>query len=444
MKKLATPLPIPRALLVVILPFQRFFRTASASGLALLAATALALAWANSRFFALHEQLFGSVVSFDLFGHTGAWTLHRWIDDGAMTALFLVVGIEIKRELTVGELRTLGRALLPAVGALGGMLVPAAIYAALNRHGARAGMGVPVATDIAFSLGCLALVRSKVPTSLVVFLAALAIFDDLGAIVVIGVFYGHGVASGALLVAIAIVALLVLMNLFGVWSPLAYALVGVALWIAVLRAGVHPTLAGAVLGMCVPARPTIDPRRSLERLEVEIDALRRGLQQDDDDASLASLAAIEREVERVQTPAARLSHGLEWLVSFVIVPLFALANAALPLTNVPLGLVFGPVSLGVALGLFVGKQAGVFVFTTMSIRLGLAPLPTGATPRQLHGVAVLAGIGFTMSLFIAKLAFDTNTDAAAAKLGILLGSLVSAVVGLALLAGGAKVAEARG
>lgn len=442
MKKLATPLPIPRALLVVILPFQRFFRTTAAGGIVLLAATALALAWANSRFAPLHARLFESVLAVRAFGHESSFTLHRCIDDGAMTAFFLVVGIEIKRELVVGELRTVRRAALPAIAALGGMLVPAAIYAAFNHAGpARAGIGIPVATDIAFSLGCLALVRTRVPASLVVFLAALAIFDDLGAILVIALFYGHGVAAAPLLVALAIVGLLIAMNLYGVRSPFAYAVVGFVLWVAVLRSGVHATLAGVVLGLCVPARPTLNPRRSLERLEVEIDGLRRGLATDDDDASLASLAAIEREVERVQTPATRLSHGLEGLVSFVIVPLFALANAAVPLRDASAAALVGPVSLGVSLGLFLGKQLGIASFVALAVRLGVATAPSGATARQLYGVAVLAGIGFTMSLFIANLAFVDGPHAAAAKVGILLGSFVSAIVGLALLRSGPAVVE---
>jgi NhaA family Na+:H+ antiporter len=434
MKKLATPLALPRAFLVVIRPFQRFFRAASAGGIVLVITTALALAWANSSWSELHARIFETPIVFRVGAHETAWSLHRLLDDGAMTLFFLVVGMEIKRELVVGELRTLGQAALPAVAALGGMLLPGFIYAALNHGGpARVGWGVPVATDIAFSLGCLALVRTRVPTSIVVFLAALAIFDDLGAIVVIAIFYGHGVALAPLAVSLLVVLVLVAMNVFGVRNPFAYFAVGFVLWLAILRTGVHATIAGVALGLCVPARPAIDPRGSLERLESEIDDLRRHLAAEDDDGAIATLQAIERQVEHAQTPLTRLVHGLQGFVSFVIVPLFALANAAIDLRHASASRLFGPVSLGVALGLFVGKQAGIFLFTTAAMKLGIAPKPRGATYRQLYGVAILAGIGFTMSLFISGLAFGGAVHAEEAKIGILFGSFASAIGGLAFL-----------
>lgn len=442
-------LQLPRALLVVIRPFQRFFRTSSASGIVLLVATIAAMVWANSRFAPLHHRIFEERLLVQVGDVRLRWPIQEWINDGLMAVFFFLVGMEIKRELVVGELRTLRRAMLPAIAALGGMLVPAAIYYALNRGSpGHAGWGIPMATDIAFALGCIAVVRGRVAPSLAILLTALAIFDDLGAIVVIAVFYGQPIQIAFVAVAGAITLLLVLLNLFGVRSPYAYLVVGVLLWYVVMRSGIHATVAGVVAGLCIPARANRHPRDVLEDLEQDVEQLRQALGsvdgeddgEDDDDEGNAALRAIEQHLEEVQPPLNRLTNGLHAPVSFIVIPLFALANAGIAFHGTA-GIVT-PISVGVALGLFFGKQIGVFSFTWLAVKLGISPKPEGATWRQIYGISLLAGIGFTMSLFISSLAFASAPGShEVAKVGILAASTVSAVGGLLLLLTGPRRAQ---
>lgn len=388
MKKTPDPKYLPRALARTLQPFQKFFRTESAGGLLLLAATAAAFVWANSGFSATYHQLFEAKLTLQAFGHGLAWPLHRWINDALMTVFFFVVGMEIKRELVTGELRGIRRAILPMLAAAGGMAVPALIFLAINGHGPGvAGWGIPVATDIAFALGCLALLKGRVPASLAVFLTALAIFDDLGAILVIAIFYGQTIAPAAVIVILALTLLLIGLNRRGVSRAWPYLLLGIALWVAVLLSGVHATIAGVILGLCIP-------RKTLGRL----------------------------------VPAFH-----PW-VAFGIVPLFAMANGGVELRGATAAVIFAPVSLGIMLGLFLGKQVGIFLATLIAIKIHLSPMPSGANWKQLYGTAILGGIGFTMSLFIAALAFPGATLLSTeAKIGILAGSLVSAAVGLTFL-----------
>ena len=434
------PIPLPKALVVVIRPFQRFFQTSSATGVVLLLTTILAMVWANSRFAGVHHHVFAERLAVQIGEVRLHWPVHEWINDGLMAVFFFLVGLEIKRELVVGELRTFRRAVLPAIAALGGMLVPAAIYFALNRHGAgRAGWGIPMATDIAFALGCLAVVRDRVAPSLAVFLTALAIFDDLGAIIVIAVFYGQPVQWFWLEIAAAITFAMVLMNLYGVRSPYWYVLFGIALWYVVLRSGVHATVAGVIAGMCVPARSAKHPKEILGELEREVDRLRTAMggQADDDDQGNAALRAIEAHLEAVQPPLNRLSNGLHAPVSFVVVPLFALANAGISFARVGRTEALSPVAIGVALGLFFGKQVGVFAFTWLGVKLRISPQPEGSTWRQVFGISILAGIGFTMSLFISGLAFGgSEALQESAKIGVLVASTASALVGVFFLMSG--------
>lgn len=441
----ASPLPLPRALLVVIRPFQRFLRTSSASGIVLLLATIVAMVWANSRYAHVHHRIFAERLAVQVGDVRLLWPIHEWINDGLMAVFFFLVGMEIKRELVVGELRSFRRAILPAFSALGGMLVPAAIYFVFNRHGpGRPGWGIPMATDIAFALGCIAVVRGKVAPSLAVLLTALAIFDDLGAILVIALFYGKSVQLAFLAIAGAITLGMVLLNLFGVRSPYPYLLVGLALWYVVYRSGIHATIAGVVAGMCIPARAAKHPKDVLEQLELEVDHLRTAIagDEEDDDEGHAALRAIEQHLEDVQPPLNRISHGLNAPVSFVIIPLFALANAGISFHGTtPKGLV-APISVGVALGLFFGKQLGVFLFTWLAVTLRISPKPEGATWREVYGISLLAGIGFTMSLFISGLAFEDQPALhELAKVGILLASTVSALAGLFVLLTGPRRAS---
>jgi Na+:H+ antiporter, NhaA family len=416
----------------IVAPFQSFFRLEAAGGLVLMAAAVLALAWANSPFAASYEAIFHSKIEMKLAGYGIDWTVHHFTNDALMTLFFAVAGLEIKRELAHGELRTWGKAALPLVAALGGMLVPAGIYLAFNPSGpARAGWGVPMATDIAFALGCLSLVKRRVPPSLFVFLTALAIFDDLGAIVVIALFYGGGANLGSLAAAGVITFVLVAVGRAGVQRIWPYAVLGLLLWVALLGAGVHATLAGVAVGLSVPSTTRRAPRDVLADLDQAIGSLR----EDCDRLGAApegAIAALERHIESVQSPLDRSMHGLHGIVAFGIVPLFALANAGVHLGG---GQGFGSsVALGALFGLAVGKPLGVGLATLLAVKLGLAPKPSGATSLQILGVSCIAGIGFTMSLLVGSLAFAGARELEdSSKVGVLTASLAAALLGLLVL-----------
>lgn len=425
--------PVPRLLFAVVRPFRLFFRTQAAGGILLIAATALALTWANSGLAGSYEGLLHLPVSVSFGGRGLEWPLHHWINDALMSVFFLVAGMEIKRELRVGELRTIRRATLPAIAAAGGMVVPALIHFAINRGGPGAnGWGIPMATDIAFALGCIALVSRRVPSSLVVFLMALAIFDDLGAILVIALFYGGQIDVGALGVAAAITVVLATFTWSKVTSVWPYVVLGVALWVAVLRSGIHPTIAGVVLGLCIPARGRRSPRDVLDDLDQVVARLRRSRDRELD--ATGPLGALERHLESVQAPVDRMLHGLHPWVAFLVVPLFAIANAGVAVGSGVSDLATEPASLGVFFGLLLGKPLGVFGATFVCVRLGFTSRPTGASWAQVLGASLLAGIGFTMSIFVASLAFPGRQDLQdASKVGIFAASFMSAVLGLVLL-----------
>ncbi|HEU4411338.1 MAG TPA: Na+/H+ antiporter NhaA [Polyangiaceae bacterium] len=428
--------PLPRLLFAFVAPFREFLRTQSASGLLLVLATAAALAWANSRFGGSYHDFVHARVSAGLGPGQVAWPLSHWVNDALMAFFFLLAGMEIKRELVVGELRTLRRAALPLVAALGGMAAPALIYVAFNAGGpGMAGWAVPTATDIAFSLGCLTLIGRRAPPSLGVFLAALAIFDDLGAIIVIALFYGAGLDLAALGVAAAISLLLVALGRSGVRTLWLYLPLGTALWVALYRSGLHATLAGVVLGLAIPSKPPREPTDVIDDLGRAVDALHRARAGEAEGGGVdGAVAALERHLESMQSPLDRLRHGLHGPVSYGIVPLFALVNAGITFGPGAAALAASPVALGAGLGLFVGKPVGVFGSTYAAVRLGLAPRPAGTSWAQIFGAALLAGIGFTMSIFITGLAFAADPAAQdAAKTGVFAGSFAGALAGLALL-----------
>jgi NhaA family Na+:H+ antiporter len=390
-----TPRPLASKL---IRPFQRFAAMEAAGGVVLLVAATVALAWANSAWGASYDRLWELPLTIGVPPLGMTESLHLGINDGLMVVFFLLVGLEIKREVLVGELASIKQAALPLAGAAGGMLVPAAIYAVFNAGTpALRGWGIPMATDIAFALGVLALLGSRVPTGLKVFLAALAIADDIGAVLVIALFYTAEISAAALAASAGILALLVGCNRAGVRNLWTYGVLGVALWLAVLHSGVHATVAGVLLAMTIPART------------------RAG----EWDEAASPLLALE---ERLHGP-----------VSFVIMPLFALSNAGLHL-NRELVVAFGePIALGVLLGLAVGKPVGITLAGWLVVRGGQATLPAGVDWRRLHGAGWLGGIGFTMSLFIAGLAFTDPGALAAAKAGILAASFIAGVVGTLVL-----------
>jgi len=442
------PADAPPLIERVLAPFVSFAHTASASGIVLLIATAIALGWANSPWAESYHHLWELTVGVTLAGTTVQTTLHHLINDGLMAVFFFVVGLEIKREVLAGELSTLRSAALPMVAALGGMVVPAAIYAALNAGGpGLPGWGVPMATDIAFALGVLALLGDRVPTGLKVFLAALAIVDDIGAVLVIAVFYSAGMAWGPLAGAAGLLLLAIGFNRAGVRRPWAYGLIGLALWGTVLLSGVHATVAGVLLAFAIPVRTRVNERQflaSARRALEDFDAAAAVTARDPNTTVLSNVAhhtaleEIETLCQQAQPPLIRLERALHGTVSFGIMPVFALANAGVTVDATALGAaVASPVTIGAALGLLIGKPVGIAGFSWVAVKAGFGVLPRGANWGAVIGVAVLGGIGFTMALFIAGLAFPPGTPSSAlldaAKLGILAASAVAGIVGSVLL-----------
>jgi Na+:H+ antiporter, NhaA family len=423
--------PVPR---LVLQPLQTFLRTEEAGGILLLATAVAALVWANSPWQASYDAVWHTQLTIGVGNWSLAEDLQHWVNDALMALFFLVVGLEIKRELITGELRQPRVAALPAIAALGGMAVPALLYLAINSSGEPArGWGIPMATDIAFALGVLALVGRGLPAALKSFLLALAIVDDIGAILVIAVFYSGSIDVLPLLVAGGLLAFVLILQRLQVRWTVVYVLLGVGVWLATFQSGVHATIAGVALGLATPAVPFQRPKAvSLEAHRIADDTVDDPVPPDADAHHWLHLAGLTREAV---SPLARLEHLLHPWTSYVIVPLFALANAGVSISSSTLreALTSG-VALGVVVGLVVGKTVGVTVFAWVATRTGITRLPDGARWSQLVGVAALAGIGFTVSLFITGLAFQTAAIQDAAKIGILAASLLAGVVGALLLA----------
>jgi NhaA family Na+:H+ antiporter len=418
----------------VRLLFRQFTRLQASGGILLLAAAAVALIWANSAWGQGYFDLWETYLTVSLGSMALKENLLHWVNDGLMVIFFFVVGLEIKREVLVGELASPRRAALPLVAAVGGMVVPALIYVAFNigRPG-EAGWGIPMATDIAFVLGILTLFGSRVPVSLKVFFTALAIADDLGAVLVLALFYSGEISWLALGVAAALLAALVVLNLGRVRHPLPYGLLGIGLWLAFLQSGLHPTIAGVLLALTIPARSRVET----EAFMAQCTAALRGLgRQDPDEASRRRQAAaqtLEVIAERIQTPLQRLERNLNPWVAYLVVPVFALANAGVGLSGNLLEALTQPLSLGIILGLLLGKSVGITLFSWLAVKAGIADLPYGVSWRQLFAASWLAGIGFTMSLFIASSAFEEPALLTLAKMDILFASVLAALVGFVLI-----------
>jgi NhaA family Na+:H+ antiporter len=421
------PLRLPAAL-------REYLREEAAGGIVLVAAAAVALAWANSPWRPSYDALWATSLGFRLGRYALQTDLRHWVNEGLMTLFFLVVGLEIKRELVVGELASWRGAALPVVAAAGGMAVPAALYAAVNAGGpGAAGWGVPMATDIAFALGVLALLGSRVPPVLKVFLLTLAVVDDLGSILVVAVFYSQGVDLAALAAAAALLLLVAGLVRARVWWLPVHLGLGLALWLAMWRSGVSPALAGVAMGLLAPARPTTPP-------EVVRDRGPALAQELADDPRPLPLREMLREARGTVSLAERLAHDLHPLSAFVVVPLFALANAGVTVDRDALaGAGGGAVLAGILLGRVAGKPVGIAAAVWLAVRFGLAAMPGGAGGRLLAGVATVAGIGFTVPLFVAGLAFPPGRFDAAVKLGLLLASVLAGAGGaLVLLTGGSE------
>ncbi|MEX2161606.1 MAG: Na+/H+ antiporter NhaA [Anaerolineales bacterium] len=417
--------------------FQEFIREEGGGGILLLLAALAALLWANSAWHETYETLWSTPFSIGLGDSSLTKPLHFWINDGLMAIFFFVVGLEIKREFLAGELSKPRQALFPILAALGGMLVPAIIYTAINYGGpGAAGWAIPVATDIAFALGVLSLLGKRAPFALKVFLTAVAIVDDIGAVLVIALFYSHDLVWSSLLMAGILLIVLFMLNRFSVRSPLPYVLLGICLWLAVLQSGVHATIAGILLAATIPANPRVNSenflRRSRNYLQRFEEAGEPGRNILTNGAQRSAIRALEEVAERASSPLQRLEHSLHPWVAYAIMPTFALANAGVSLSGQSLGLL-QPIGLGVFLGLVVGKQVGITLFAWLFTRLGVASRPRGLRWGHIYGVAWLAGIGFTMSIFITSLALNDGFQVTSSKLAIMTASLVSAIGGVVVL-----------
>ena len=425
--------PVPRA---VVQPLQRFLHTEIASGVALLVAAVIALVWANSPWSHVYTQIWETPLTLRLGGLELSEDLRHWVNDLLMALFFFVAGLEIKRELTHGDLRDPRTALLPVACAFGGMVIPALLYVALNVGGPDvAGWGIPMATDIAFALGVLALVGDRAPAGLRLFLLTLAIVDDIGAILVIAVFYSSGVSGTWLTVAAATVIAVVAMDRLHIRALVPYIVAAGVLWLAVYSSGVHATIAGVILGLLTPASPFHPPERVTDPMDAELESV-RALPPDGraDENEQSSLMEVARLAYESISPLTRLEAALHPWSAFVVLPLFALTNAGVTLSAQTLRDSLGnPVALGVVLGLVVGKPLGIVGAALIAVGSRRARLPTGVGWAQLVGVAVIAGVGFTVSIFIAGLAFSSAETADMAKVGILLASLVAGLIGTAVL-----------
>ena len=418
-------------------PFQRFVRLEAASGILLVVAAVVALIWANSPAASSYFGLWRTTITIDIGILELSKPLILWINDALMAIFFFVVGLEIKREVLTGELAAPKQAALSVAAALGGMLAPAAIYVAINVGGPGAsGWGIPMATDIAFALGVLALLGRRVPLALKIFVTAVAIVDDLGAVLVIALFYTESVSAGALVAGAVCLAAAIVLNRAGVRSAWPYAIVGVGLWLGVLKSGVHATVAGVLLAMTIPARRLIDAPEFMHRAELLLGQFVKDLRgghtvpTENQRDAVHSLVVAARELE---APLARIEHALHPWVAFGIMPVFALANAGVAVGGGLADTLASPITLGIILGLCVGKPLGIAFFSWLAVRTGVAVLPAGTTWTKLIGVSLLCGIGFTMSLFIANLAFADERLLGDAKVGILAGSLVAGIAGAMLL-----------
>lgn len=425
-------------------PIQQFTRISSSGGIVLLATTIVALIWANTAWGASYHHLWESQVGVRVGPWSLAGTLHQFINDGLMAVFFFLVGLEIKREVLAGELSSVRSAALPMVAAVGGMIVPAGLYAVLNVGGAGVhGWGIPMATDIAFALGVLALLGSRVPSGVKVFLAALAIVDDIGAVLVIAVFYSGGINVVALGAAAVLLLVSVAANAAGVRQPWAYGAVGFALWGAVAMSGIHTTVAGVLLALTIPVRTRVNESDFLAQAQGALDEFERAAVVTTENPRVTvlsntrhhtALEELESLADQARPPLIRMEHSLHGLVAFGIMPLFALANAGVVISGASMtGAFTSPLALGIVVGLVVGKPLGIMGLSWLAVRLGIASLPTGVTWRMITGVGLLGGIGFTMALFIAGLAFESPLLLDTAKMGVLVGSIIAGVVGWLLL-----------
>jgi len=417
-----------------------FIKEESLGGFVLIGVTILALVWANSGLYESYHYIWHEIKMGFSFGKLNLnYSLHHWINDGLMAVFFFMIGLEIKREVLAGELSSFKKAGLPIVAAVGGMVIPALVYVIINYNTPQYmnGWGIPMATDIAFALGLMAMLGKRVPISLKIFLTALAIADDLGAIMVIAVFYTEAINTAELINAGIFLVILMGANRLGVRSTIFYALVGgIGVWTSFLFSGVHATIAGVLIALTIPVRPRIDEKTFIQRLESCLDMFRKT---NPNDKSLLTkiqfkaISQIEKHVDDANTPLQKLEHALHPVSAYLILPIFALSNAGVRIQGNIFDMLFHPISLGIIAGLIIGKFLGITIFSKIFIKLKLASLPEGVNWQHVYGMAFLAGIGFTMSMFISDLGFQEESYKEIAKVGVLAASLIAGILGVIIL-----------
>ena len=427
--------PWERVFNKILTPFEEFIHNQTTGSIILMVCAVLALLLANSGWAAAYQAFIETPLSISIGSYTLAKSLHYWVNEGLMTLFFFVMGLEIKRAILVGELASPRLAALPIIAALGGMIVPALLYIAINvGHDTLRGWGIPMATDIAFAVGVMVLLGPRIPKSLVMFLVALAIVDDLGAVLVIAVFYTDHIVFSSLAVAALLLSLLIVLNFGGIRHPLPYFLVTVALWFMLLDSGIHATIAGVLSAFAIPARPKYEPLRFSAHVRSLIDRFEAGSRRDKDilanDEQNAIARALEESAKMVRAPLQRLEHAFHLPVMLLVIPIFALTNAGVAIDADIFTAAFShPLTLGIVAGLVAGKFIGIAGICWLALKLGIGQLPEHTQFRHIAGVGLLGGIGFTMSLFIAELGFTSAEHLAMAKLGILTASVIAGVVG---------------
>ena len=427
--------PWERAFKKVYTPFEHFLHAQTTTGLILMGTTILALIIANSPFYEIYQHIIHTKIEFDIGSLQIKNSLSHWINDGLMAIFFFMIGLEIKREILVGELSNIKVAILPILAAIGGMIVPALIFMGINSGTIGAsGWGIPMATDIAFAISALVLLGRRVSPALVTFLVALAIVDDLGAVVVIALFYTSQIHFDFLLLAGGMFLIMVSFNRFGIHAILPYFIVGIFMWFFMLESGIHATIAGVIAAFAIPSKPKIPPidlTQQTKNLLEEYDSYPVATDHTMHEQQKAILQNIKDRIDAVSSPATRLEQELHLPVSLIVIPLFALANAGIHINFASIAdVIFEPVSLGIIVGLIGGKILGIAGVSFVAIKAGLAKLPQGSSMSQIFGVAALGGIGFTMSIFVADLAFVGNSELIfQAKIGILSASLLAGALG---------------
>jgi NhaA family Na+:H+ antiporter len=427
-----------KVFLQVFQPFQEFIRLESAAGLILLLCTVMALLVANSSVGHYYTSFWQTEISLSIDGVGLTKSLLHWINDGLMCIFFFVVGLEIKRELVIGELASFRRAIFPVAAAFGGMVVPAFIFILLNKDSsAISGWGIPMATDIAFSLGVLALLGSRIPHQLKVFLTAFAIVDDLGAVLIIAFFYGTQIQWFFVIAAACILIVLFFANWGGIQHPLPYLILGTVLWLAMLESGIHATVAGVLLAMTIPVQPKINTKDFHEIIQSLLSLFKE--KEDGSEGEVLNqgqqsiVQTIELSCHEVETPLQRFEQRFHPWVTYFIMPLFAFANAGIVFQGTLTSVLVTPLALGIVFGLVIGKQIGITLFSWIAVKSKFAVLPAGVSWKHIYGISWLGGIGFTMSLFVANLAFTSEQMLNTSKVAIFIASLAAGIIGIIIL-----------